>query len=672
MKNLQIDLLNREQDLIDQINRHSHSYYVDHRPSITDFEFDLLVTELKSIERDLGRALPNSPSQRVGADLSGAFQKLPHKRPMLSLDNVFTADEITTFFKRTTELAAEPKFDGVSLALHYEKGDLVRALTRGDGTLGEDVTANAKTIRTVPLRLSSALTCEVRGEVFMRRTVLAALNGQREVTGEDLFANPRNAASGSLKLRSPAEVSKRNLDFVAYGLYGDGPDSHRERIQILSELGFMTPMALPCLDGTSVNLETPPSFNGMPYRSSNSAPADMFPLETIEQYRPKLDMDLDGAVLKVDSITLQEEIGLKSKSPRWACAFKFKPEEAVTVLDNIEITVGRTGQICPVAVLQPVTLEGATVTSASIMNQDEWERIGRPSPGDEVVVIRSAMVIPRILRVHLRRSEKIWSFPTVCPFCGTPLVRDGVHWFDPNSNCPEQLYARLRHSTAKAALDWDGMGEAQLRAGIKDGKWNCLSDLFTVDPAWLKPAALKKYLAERERVKSAPLWRKLAALGIEDVGQSSCKELAQKYRSIVAISAASQEELEGLLGPVATASLRNYILEQAEEIETLDALGFTFEETGSAGLLSGKNFVITGTLMSGGRDAVAAKIEKAGGLVKGSVSKSTSFVIVGDLPGNNKTAAAKRLGVPMVDEATLYEMMGQKFEASEALDDDEV
>jgi DNA ligase (NAD+) len=681
MKDHHIDLLNREQDLITEINHHSHHYYVEHRPTITDFEFDLLLNELKAIERDLGRALPHSPTQRVGADLSGAFKKVAHKRPMLSLENVFNAEDVASFFGgRVTELAVEPKFDGLSLALHYENGDLVLALTRGDGTQGEDVTANARTIRSIPLKVYSpltggTLTGEIRGEAFMRRSVFTALNQQREAAGEDLFANPRNAASGSLKLKSPAEVAKRNLDFVAYGLYGEfaTPATHRERINLLATLGFMTPKALPCLDGTTVDLETPPSFNQMPHRSpAGPGQVDLFPVETIEKYRSTLDMDLDGAVLKVDSIPLQEELGLKAKSPRWACAFKFKPEEAVTVLDNIEITVGRTGQICPVAVLEPVTLEGATVTSASMMNFDEWERIGRPSPGDEVVVIRSAMVIPRTVRVHLRRSEKIWSFPTVCPFCGTPLVRDGVHWFDPNSECPEQVYARLRHATAKAALDWDGMGEAQIRSGIRDGKWTKLSDLFTVDPSWLKTAALKKYLTERERVKTVPLWRKLAALGIEDVGQSSCKELAQKYRSILSISTASLGELEALLGPVATNSLVSFVDSNAEEIETLDSLGFKFEEAGSAGPLSGKNFVITGTLMSGGRDAVAAKIEKAGGLVKGSVSKNTSFVIVGDLPGNNKTAAAKRLGVPMIDEAALYEMMGQKFEAAGAEFDDEV
>lgn len=268
-------------------------------------------------------------------------------------------------------------------------------------------------------------------------------------------------------------------------------------------------------------------------------------------------------------------------------------------------------------------------------------------------------------------KRKIWKFPTHCPFCQTKLVQEEgqVHWYDPNPSCPEQVYARLRHATAKGALDWDGMGEAQIRGFIADGCVT-LSDVVASEGKFLKTAALKKFKLERERIKTVPLWRKLAALGIEDVGQTSSKELAQKYRSIIAISEASEEELTGMLGPVATASLRRFILDNAEEIERLYSLGFNFEEEGQAGKLSGVTIVITGTLLSGKRDQVSAKIEKAGGLTKGSVSKSTNYLVVGESPGANKVAGAKRLGVEMITEEKLYELLGEKFELADVGEDE--
>lgn len=651
----------RERELTHQISVCSRNYYVYGGSDLTDAEFDALVAELRELERLLGRSLPGSPTQKVGSDLAGGFAKVEHARPMLSLDNVFSAEEVKKFFGDPTEdLVVEPKYDGVSLSLQYEQGRLARATTRGDGAVGEDVTANAKTIASIPLTFGT-FTGEVRGEVVMRRTVLSAINQQREKSGEDPLANTRNAASGSLKLKDPREVAARQLSFFAYGVYGDGlPATHRERLKLAGER-FATAASVPTLDGKQVHL--------LPDLTRPVAPA----LDQIEKLRPELDVDLDGCVVKVNSIMRQEELGLKTKAPRWACAYKFKPEQAVTILEDIQVTVGRTGQVTPVAVLRPVRLEGAMISSASLMNFNELERIGNPGIGDHVLVERSAGVIPRTVGVKARRAMRAWSFPKLCPHCQTELVRRGVHYYDPNPDCPEQVYARLRHATAKTALDWDGMGESQLRGLIERG-CDRLSDLLSHDPAWMKPAAKKKFMAERERVKSATLWRKLAALGIEDVGQTTCKELAQRYRSLTAVVSASTDELLSLLGPVAFKSLIDYINVHAEEIERLTDLGMAFEEQGSSGPLSGKTVVITGTLMSGTRDAVSAKIEKAGGLVKGSVGKATSYLVVGELPGANKTAAAAKHGTKVISEEELYSLMGLPFElASPAgVDADEI
>lgn len=673
-------ILTREATLIKELQQHNHQYYILNQPMITDAGFDAMLRELKELERQLGRALQHSPTQRVGSDLSGAFQKVKHERPMLSLDNTFSVDEIIKFFSGvdlpSNNVNIEPKIDGLSLSLIYENGHLVRAVTRGDGTVGEDVTANARAIQSIPLFVPG-LTAEVRGEVYMRRSVFHALNAALMVAGEEQYANPRNLASGTMKQKSPAEVAKRKLDFMAYFLLGNVTNIesrweinlHGGRVGLLAHLGFQTPAQTPKLTGT-VNLLYPhvKSTGG-----SDFTPATLQAIvDEIESERVHLDMEIDGVVIKLGFLPLQEELGLKSKSPRWACAYKFKPEQVTTVLADIEITVGRTGQVTPNARLRPVSLGGVMVSNASLMNADELTRIGNPALGDVVIVERSAEVIPRVVGICERRGIGAWKFPKLCPFCNTALVKDGVHYFDPNTNCPEQVYARLRHATAKGALDWDGMGEAQIRAFILGGATK-LSDLFTsTNLGWMKPAALKKFMSERERVKTQPLWRKLAALGIENVGQGSCKDLAQKYRSILSISLAPLPELVALLGPVAATSLLDFMVQQSDEIEALDTAGLKFEEAGELGPLCGKTFVITGSLVTGTRDQVSARIEKLGGLVKSGVNKSTNYLVVGEAPGGNKTAAAKKHGTTVITEEELYTLMGQPFEPAEGVEETEV
>jgi len=655
------ELQRREADLVEQINAHNRAYYVENKPTITDLEFDALLRELQQLEKALGRALPGSPTQRVGSDITGNFPKVKHTRPMLSLDNVFSVDETQAFLGGNDSVVVEPKIDGLSLDLRYEDGQLVQALTRGDSAsnLGEDVTANARTVRTIPLAVRSDFSGHVRGEVYMRRSTFTELNELRAAAGDEPFANPRNAASGSMKQRSPKIVAERNLDFMAYETFGaTAAVNHRLNLAFLAELGFQTPAVAPLLAGGTIDLVTVTIAGQTAILRSA--------INMVEAARAKLDFDIDGAVVKINGLVRREELGLKAKSPRWACAYKFKAERVMTRLDDIEITIGRTGQVTPNAVLRPVALGGVTVSAASLMNVDELARIGNPAVGDTVVIERSAEVIPRVVGLVVRSGNAPWTMPKTCPHCQTELVRNGVHYFDPNPKCPERVYGQLRHATAKGALDWDGLGEVTLRQAIKMGEVTKLSDLFTCNLAWMTTAASNKFFAERERVKTQPLWRKLAALGIEDVGQTSSKELAAKYRSILAISAAPTAELEALLGPVATASLQKFLVDNADEIDRLDSLGLRFEEAGVAGALSGKTFVITGTLFTGSRDQVSAKIEAAGGMVKGSVSKTTDYLVCGEAPGGNKTAGAKKHGTKVITEEELYALLGQPYVGADA------
>lgn len=662
-----------EQKLISEITAHDVAYYVHGHPTVTDYDYDQLMKQLKQVESELGRALPNSPTQRVGSDLSGAFAKVKHERPMLSLENVFSPDDVSSFYAGshwTGLTVVEAKIDGLAVELRYRAGLLTQAITRGDGSIGDDVTANVRAIRSIPLSIENSQNLSVRGEIYMRRSVFSKLNADREKAGEEPMANPRNAAAGSVKLKNPAEVAKRNLSFIAYWCTISDDFTQHEMTTELHRRGFPTLLTAPLKPAIIGNdTTTPLIFSSELGNESELSSA----IENIRVQRDDLDMDIDGAVIKINSRARQTELGNKNKSPYWACAFKFPPERQATELLNIEITVGRSGQITPNARLKPVQLSGTTVENASLMNADELERIGNPGIGDIVWVEKSAEIIPRVVGIKERRASSPWQFPDACS-CGIGLERRGVHWFCNNPACEERVYQRVKHATSKGALDWDGMGESQVRGLIHKGQGILqrglrLSDLFTLDPnqLGLKPAALKKFLVERERVKTIPLWRKLVSLGIEDVGQTLSKEIAMSYGSLDGILTAievqethiNQPGILDLMGPVAHGHLVDFLKAEVDDLQLLIDCGFNFvDEARIEGPLTGKIIVITGTLTSGTRDVVAARIEAAGGLVKSSVGRKTTYLLTGEQPGGEKTSAAQKYGIQVITEKELYGLLG--------------
>jgi DNA ligase (NAD+) len=661
----------------------NEDYYTHDRPTMADAEFDRALAELKQLELQHPEYNdPNSPTSRVGGRSVEGFTKAKHAVKMLSLDNAFTPEEILSFFGKPVDVILEPKIDGLSLSLRYQRGMLVSAVTRGNGDEGDVVTDNARTIRSIPLVLPEQMTLEVRGEVYLPKTRFAALNAEREAAGEELFANPRNAASGTMKLKDSREVAKRGLGFCAYRIIGTDAETEAGALEILKELGFETPLEVPVVGKTErfcavkyicANQHSPvPALTG-------SVPWCLEVQENLrwlDSHRHLFEYELDGAVFKLDDISQQNELADGTKSPKWAVAYKYPPEEKMTRLQAIECTVGKSGQICPNARLDPVMIEGSLVANASLMNLDEIQRVGGDTGlavGDLVVVVKSGCIIPRVTRVgamSFSPVREVWTMPKTCPCCDTTLERRGVHFFCPNHlKCPDQIFGRLKHATSKATLDWDGMGDAQVAGFVEQGV-SKLSHLFEIEtPKGLSPAALKKFIKERERVKSAPLWRKLAALGIEGIGTTLCKEMSTKYRSIVAIAEATEDELRNLIGPVNTANLRSFLENNASEIERLSELGLSFEEAGTAGPLSGKEFVITGTLISGSRSAVAAKIESAGGIVKGSVSRKTSYLVSGSSGGANKAAAAAKHGTVCLTESQLYALLGTPMSSLKVVDE---
>jgi DNA ligase (NAD+) len=628
-----------------QVEDARKAYYVHSASTITDFEYDALARRLAAMEAELGIDDPTSPTRDVGSDLAPGFQKVRHATPMLSLDNIFTEAEILQFFKDPDLLVIEePKIDGLSLDLSYVNGQFAQAVTRGNGREGDDVTEQARTIESIPQTLTLPLTFHVRGECYMRRSVFARLNEERAAAGDDLLKTARNAASGSLKQKDPAETAKRRLDFLAYWASStNGLTSDSGAVARLQALGFDVPSWI-----------TVPAAKAFQH------------IQTFDKARDRLDYDTDGVVLKVDDLKLRGELGEGTHAPKWAVAFKFPPERKATLLRGIVATVGKTGQVCPNAVLAPVVLGGATVTAASLMNQDEMERIGSPAVGDDVWVERSGEVIPRVVGIAKKAmpDRLPWTFPADCPSCGAPLQRNGVHWFCINrEHCPAQIEGNLIHATGKTCLDWDGCGEATIRALFEGAGVARLVDLFRLPNAavlsCLKGAAAAKFLAERERVKKAPLWRKLHACGFDGVGSTISKELAQRYGSMRNI-ASHFKEITFLYGPVRTRGLMVGMADMADDLTELETLGFTLEdEAGTDKTLAGLSFVITGTLVSGGRDQVAAKIEAKGGLVKNSVTKTTSYLVVGEAPGQNKKLAAEKHGVKIIDETELYRLMGE-------------
>lgn len=646
------------------LNEHNFLYHIQNAPKITDAEYDRLFQELRALEKVHPElADVNSPTARVGFPSPSSFKKVKHAYRMLSLDNTFTPKEVIEFLGRGEEVMVEPKIDGCSLELVYEGGKLVSAATRGDGMTGDDVTANARTIYTVPLELSKAMDIRVRGEVYMTFTTFNRLNTELGQAGEDLLANPRNAAAGAIKLKDPYEVAKRQLSFIAYGTPDEikvrdsetqemkSLETQEQLILFLEQLGFISMTLLPMAQ----SVEIPPLVAKL--ENVNQVAKLIADMDT---YRRHMDFPTDGLVFKINSLAKQRELGEGTRAPKWATAFKFPPEQKVTKLNAISVTVGKTGKLTPVAELAPVALSGTMVTFASLCNADEIERLG-VNVGDDVIVEKSAEIIPKVMGVKKKHSRSTWQMPDKCPSCNQKVHRpEGfVDYFCENVNCPEQVFARLKHATGKSALDIDGCGDVTVRELMNHGV-RSLVDLFMItDLSFMKPAARKKFLEGREKAKVQPLWRKIHALGIDGIGRTMSQEIAGRWSALYAVF----DDLPELKRVIGESNYQNFVTwfdRNAEEIDRLNDLGFGFETDAKAqGPLTGKFFVITGTLVSGKRDEVARRIEEAGGVVKGSISKNVHYLVAGADCGRTKTDAAKKVGTTVITEEQLYQLMGK-------------
>ncbi len=666
----------RLEQLRAEIRRHEYLYYVLDQPEISDAEFDGLMRQLRELEQAHPEipVPPDSPTMRVGGAPREGFVKVRHSAPMLSLDNALNEGELRDFDRRVRELlggepyqyVAELKLDGLSMAVHYEDGVLRQAVTRGDGIEGEDVTENARTIRTVPLRTKSAPwpRFEVRGEVIMTKAAFERLNREREEQGLPLYANPRNSAAGSLRVLDPSITAARQLEFHAYFLLVDGRyamPSHWEALEKLAELGFrVDPQRRLCRD-----IEELAAF-----------------CREWEEKRDSLPFEIDGVVAKVDSIEQQQRLGWTAKAPRWAIAFKFTPRQAETVLENIEVQVGRTGTLTPVARLRPVVVSGVTVTNATLHNEDYIRELGLMI-GDRVVVERSGDVIPKVVRVAAPGAQRRpFQMPKECPECGGPVFRAegeaAVRCI--NTSCPARLKESILHYCSRGVMDIDGMGEAIVAQLMAVGKLRSIADLYGLRVEDLAPLELEGEKARRrlgEKVaarivaniqasRQKPLSRLIAGLGIPFVGERTAQFLARSFASLDELMQADEERLMQVeeVGPKVAASIRRYFAEphNRELIERLRKAGLNFRSTETArsegGPLAGMTFVLTGTLPGMTREQATQLIEAAGGKVAGSVSRKTSVVVAGAEAGS-KLDKARELGIPVWDEAELLRRLGQ-------------
>lgn len=654
-----------------ELERHNHLYYVLDTPEIPDAEYDRLFQELLGLERDHPvLRTPDSPTLRVGGAVREGFEEVAHLRPMLSLDNAFEPLDVENFVQRAqTQLgaapvvyAAEPKFDGLAISLVYEHGVLVRAATRGDGATGEDVTANARTIRTLPLRLlteTPPALLEVRGEVLMTRASFAALNARQRAAGQKEYVNCRNAAAGSLRVLDSRVTAERKLDFFAYALgETDGaavPPRHSAVMDWLQELGFQVSDLRRTVSGAQGLLEY---------------------FEWIGGLRPTLEFDIDGVVYKIDDLEQQQELGFVSRAPRWAIAHKYPAEEALSRVLGIEVQVGRTGTLTPVAKLEPVFVGGVTVSSATLHNQDEIDRKD-VRVGDTVVIRRAGDVIPELVRVLPERraaDSAPFRLPESCPICGSHAVREegeAAVRCTGGLACDAQRKRALIHFIGREAMDMDGVGEKLVEQLVDTGLVHSPADLFELTAAQLlglermgeKSAA--NALASIERAKTTTLPRLLYALGIREVGRSLSKALAKRFGTLEALMAASQEELLGVedVGPVIAGRLREFFAQPINRavISRLLDSGITYEavtiQEAADNPFKGKTVVITGTLSALSREEAKARVEAMGGKASGSVSAKTDYLLAGDKAGS-KLDKARALGVPVLDEATFLAMAG--------------
>lgn len=647
-----------------EIRRHEHLYYVLDAPAITDADYDALMSRLRALEERHPELIPaGSPTLRVGGAPREGFQQVKHSEPMLSLDNALNEGELRAFDERVRGLlgdaphayVAELKFDGLSLAVRYEGGVLRQAITRGDGDTGEDVTENARTIRSLPLRVAANEPFEVRGEVVMPSRAFQALNEDREQQGLPRYANPRNSAAGSLRVLDPAITAGRRLDFYGY-IRLPAPDSQWGALECLSAEGFKVSAHRKRCKGLDELL----AF-----------------IQEWETGRERLPFEIDGVVVKVDSQAQQRQLGWTARAPRWAIAFKYPPRQAETTLRSIEIQVGRTGVLTPVANLEPVGVSGVVVARATLHNEDEIERLGLAA-GDTVVIERSGDVIPKIVKVARHGDARVkFAMPSQCPVCGEPVVRaEGeVASRCLNPNCPARLRESLRYFASRGVMDIDGMGEALIEQLADKGLLKSIADLYQLNAGQLagldrmgeKSAA--RIMKGIEASKRQSLARLINGLGIPFVGERTAALLGGAFGSLDAIAQASEEKLQETpeVGVKVAQAIRRFFGNEhnREMVERLRAAGLTFTQEKvrtENGPLSGLTFVITGTLASMSRDEAKAMIENAGGKTAGSVSKKTDFLVAGEAAGS-KLEKANTLGVKVIDEEELRRIVSKGGQA---------
>ena len=659
-------------ELSEQIRKHNYDYYMNDSPQIPDYDFDRLLEELQHLEREYPQfAEENSPTKRVGGAITKNFETVVHRYPMLSLSNSYNREDLIDFDQRVQKLAGkkveytcELKYDGVAIGIQYKNGQLFRAVTRGDGSKGDDITENVKTIRAVPLKLTGDYPneFEIRGELFYPLSVFKALNESREVAGEDRLANPRNAASGTLKMQDSKVVASRKLDCYLYYVLGENLPfkSHEENLDAAESWGFKVPKKSDKLFETYQSIEEIFEF-----------------IEHWSAARNNLNFEIDGIVIKVNDYYLQEELGYTAKSPRWAIAYKFKAEQVETFLNKITYQVGRTGAITPVANLDPILLAGTTVKRASLHNADQIAKLDIRE-GDLVQVEKGGEIIPKVVGVNLD-ERPVTSEPTKyiyqCPECETELIRiegEAKHYCPNETGCPTQIKGKITHFISRKAMDIDGLGEETIEQLFAAGLIENYADLYTFieeDLLKLERMAQKSVSNLLQGVKNSnqiPFERVLFALGIRYVGETVSKKLAKYFKSMDAILNASLEELVAVdeIGEKIAESLY-FFLQKEEQIELINRLksyGLQFEiveqeSTQISTIFEGKAFVVSGVFETYSRNELKKAIEDYGGKNVGSISKKTDYLVAGDKMGPAKKEKAESLGVSILSEQEFIEML---------------
>jgi DNA ligase (NAD+) len=661
------------EQLRDKIRHHDYQYYVLDEPELTDAAYDRLMNRLKELEAANPKLItPDSPTARVGGTPRAGFQTVRHARQMLSLDNAFSYEALGDFDRRVRqgigrekiEYVAEHKFDGLSISLQYENGILVRGVTRGDGSTGEDVTPNVKTIRSVPLRIDAALikkaklkpSFEVRGEVLMTRKAFEAMNRYQEQMGGKVFVNPRNAAAGSVRVLDPSITAQRRLEFFAYYLLVDGLEpfaKHSESLEALKQLRFRASDDWKLCDGIEKVL----------------AYCDAW-----EPKREHLPYEIDGVVIKVNSTGIQRELGFTAKAPRWAIAYKYPARQETTVVNDIRVQVGRTGTLTPVAVLEPVQVGGVTVSRSTLHNMDEIDRLGLQI-GDTVLIERAGEVIPHVLKVMKEgANRRPFQMPEKCPECGSEVhkAEDEVAYRCVNAACPAKRRESLLHFASRHAMDIDGLGDKIVDQLVAKGLVKDVADLYTLKLDTLinlerfAEKSAQNLLDEIEASKKASLARLIYALGIRMIGERTGQLLAAHFSSLDELADATEEQLleVGEVGPKVAASIAEFFSEPQNQkiIKKLDKYGVkpTAEKrVVKSQKFAGKSFVFTGGLANRSREAAAELVQQHGGKISGSVSKKTDYVVVGTDPGS-KYDKAKDLGVPILTESEFDKLLNSR------------